>query len=311
MKYRTLGKTGLTVSILGFGGSSLGSVFRTIDEQDGIRAVHVAIDNGINLIDTAPFYGLTRGETVLGKALRDIPREKYVLATKVGRYGSEFSEFDFSGTRVTRSVDASLSRLGVEYIDIIQVHDMEFGNIDTIVYETIPALRKIQSAGKARYVGVTGLPMKLFRYVLERTEVDTVQSYCHFCLNDASLTDAIPFFQSKNVGLVNSAPLAMRLLSLDGPPAWHPAPAVLKAKCKEAALFCHKQGSDIARLALQFAVANPDVHATMLGTANSQRVLDNIRQIDEPLDHDLLNEVLNILRPVHNTTWMSGHPENN
>src|SRR5581483_3117831 len=183
MKYRRLGNTGLEVSTLGFGGSSLGSVFHEIDENEGIRTVHVAIDHGINLIDTAPYYGLTKAETVLGKALREIPREKYLLATKVARYGHKEEDFDFSADRVTRGIDESLERLGVEYVDFIQVHDMEFGSIDQIVAETIPALRKAQAAGKARYVGITCLPLKLFPLVMDRIDVDQIQSYCHYCLN--------------------------------------------------------------------------------------------------------------------------------
>src|SRR5215210_8392898 len=133
MKYRKLGDTGLDASILAFGGSSLGGEFGEIDESKGIRAVHVAIENGINLIDTAPYYGRTTAETVLGKALREIPREKYLLATKVGRYDKDQDGFDFSAEGVTRSVDESLERLGVDYVDFIQVHDLEFGSIDQIV----------------------------------------------------------------------------------------------------------------------------------------------------------------------------------
>ena len=155
MKYRPLGRTGLEVSVLGFGGSSLGNAFREIDDSEGIRTVHVAVDNGINLIDTAPYYGLTKAETVLGKALREIPREKYLLATKVARYGYKEKDFDFSAERVTRSVDESLARLGVDYVDFIQIHDMEFGSIEQIITETIPALREVQAAGKARFVGIT------------------------------------------------------------------------------------------------------------------------------------------------------------
>ena len=153
MKYRPLGRTGLEVSVLGFGGSSLGNAFREIDDSEGIRTVHVAVDHGINLIDTAPFYGLTKAETVLGKALREIPREKYLLATKVARYGYKEKDFDFSAERVTRSVDESLARLGVDYVDFIQVHDMEFGSIEQIVTETIPALRKVQAAGQGALRG--------------------------------------------------------------------------------------------------------------------------------------------------------------
>ncbi len=135
MEYRTLGKTGLDVSILSFGASSLGSVFRPINEEDGIRAVHVALDRGVNFIDCSPFYGLTRAETVLGKALKD------VLATKVGRSGENV--FDFSAERVMRSVDESLARMGIDYIDVIQCHDIEYGSLDQVVEETLPALRPV------------------------------------------------------------------------------------------------------------------------------------------------------------------------
>lgn len=311
MKYRTLGRTGLEVSILGFGGSSLGGAFRDVDESEGIRTVHVAIDSGINLIDTAPFYGLTKAETVLGRALREIPREKYLLATKVARYSYKEKDFDFSADRVTRSVDESLARLGVDYVDFIQVHDMEFGSIEQIIHETIPALRKVQAAGKARFVGITCLPVKLFRQVIEQVEVDQVQSYCHYCLNDTALAGLLPLFQEKGIAVFNSAPLAMRLLSDEGTPDWHPASPEVKARCAEAARYCRECGSSLAKLALQFSVANPDIPTSIVGTANPARILQNIREIEEPLDGELLAGVLEILKPIHNLTWQSGRPENN
>ena len=311
MQYRKLGKTGLDVSVLAFGGSSLGSVFKEIDESEGIRTVHLAIDHGINLIDTAPFYGLTKAETVLGKALRDIPREKYLLASKVARYGYKEADFDFSPERVTRSIDESLTRLGVDYIDFIQVHDMEFGDMDYIINETIPALKKVQETGKVRYVGISSLPLKLQRYVLERTEVDQIQSYCHYCLNDTQLDDFLPFLEERGVAIFNSAPLAMRLLSDEGPPDWHPASPELKAKSAEAALYCRERGSNIGKLALQFSVANPLIPTSIVGTASPKRILQNIQEIEEPLDEKLLAGVLEILRPVHNISWPSGRPENN
>ncbi len=201
MKTRKLGNTGLDVSILSFGGSSLGGAFRDIDESEGIRTVHTAIDHGINLIDTAPFYGLTKAETVLGKALREIPREKYLLATKVARYGYNQEDFDFSAERVTRSVDESLARLGVEHIDFIQVHDMEFGDMEQIVNETIPSLKAVQATGKVRFVGISSLPLRLQKYVLDRTSVDQIQSYCHYCLNDTALAEMLPYYREKGVAI--------------------------------------------------------------------------------------------------------------
>ena len=311
MNYRVLGATGVKVSALAYGGSSLGSEFRPIDEAEGIRSVHVALDHGINLIDTAPYYGRTTAETVLGKALKGVRRDRYVLATKVARYGKTADEFDFSADRVKRGVDESLARLGVDHVDFIQVHDMEFGSIDQIVSETIPALREIQKAGKARFVGITCLPVKLFRQVMDRVAVDQIQNDCHYCLNDTALADILPYLKEKNVGIFNSAPLAMRLLSNEGPPDWHPAPALLKQKCAEAAALCRSRGTDLGRLALRFAMDNPDIHTHIVGTASSKRVLENIADAEAPLDRELLGEVLAILAPAHNLTWASGRPENN
>jgi L-galactose dehydrogenase len=311
MEYRVLGRTGLKVSALAYGGSSLGSAFRSINEAEGIRSVHVAVDRGINLIDTAPYYGATTAETVLGKALRTVPRDKYYLATKVARYGPDIKDFDFSAARVTRSVDESLARLGVDYIDFIQVHDMEFGDVRQIVDETIPALQKLKATGKIRFVGISCLPIPLFRRVLDQVDVDQIQSYCHFCLNDTSLADLLPYLNAKQLAIFNSAPLAMRLLSNEGAPAWHPAPAQLRAKCAEAAAHCRARGSDLSKLALQFSVSDPRIPTTILGTANPTNVEQNLRTIEEPLDRELLAEVQAILAPVHNMTWPSGRPENN
>ncbi len=309
MEYRMLGKTGLKVSVLSYGASPLGSVFREVDEAEGIRTVHTALDLGINFIDVSPYYGLTRAETVLGKALRGIPRTQYVLATKVGRYGD--AAFDFSAARVTASVEESLRRLNVPYIDLIQCHDIEFGDLDQVVNETIPALRRLQQQGKVRFIGITGLPLKIFRYVLERTDVDSILSYCRYALNNTQLADLIPFLQEKQVGIINGSPLSMGLLTNRGAPAWHPASQEIRETCARAAAFCREQGVDIAKLALQFALANPNIHTTLVGTANPENIRKNVAWMEEPLDEELLAQVQRILAPIHNQIWPSGRPENN
>lgn len=311
MIYRTLGRTGLQVSALAFGGSSLGSVFRQVTEAEGIRAVHTALDLGVNLIDTAPYYGATTAETVLGRALRSVRRDCYLLATKVARHGPEPKDFDFSAARVTASVDESLARLGVDHIDFIQVHDIEFGRMEQIIGETLPALFAVRDAGKARFVGISGLPLRLFRAIIDRVAVDQVQSYCHYTLNDTTLADLLPYLREKGVALFNSAPLAMRLLSDEGPPAWHPAPAALRARCAEAAAHCRARGASLGRLALQFSVSHPGIPTHIVGTASPDRVRENVRDALTPPDPELLREVQRILAPVHNLTWPSGRPENN
>lgn len=308
MKYRKLGNTGLDVSVLSYGASPLGSVFRNIDENAGLETVFQALDLGINLIDVSPYYGLKRAETVLGKALKQVSRERYYLATKVGRYGD--AEFDFSADRVIRSVDESLARLNIDYVDIIQCHDIEFGDLDQVVCETLPALEKIREAGKARLIGITGLPLHIFKYVLDRTDVDTVLSYCHYALNDQSLADLIPFLKSKNVGIINASPLSMRLLTQEGPPEWHPAPKEIKEACAQATAFCKEKGVDIAQLALQFSLQHEGIATTLVGTASKENLKKNVSWASQPMDEALLDEVLKILAPIHNKTWPSGRPEN-
>jgi len=309
MEYRPLGQTGLRVSCLGFGASSLGSVFRTVDETDAIRAVHTALDLGINYFDVSPYYGLTAAETVLGKALRTVRRDRYHLATKVGRYGPE--KFDFSAPTVTASVDESLSRLGVDHVDVIQCHDIEYGDLDQIVDETIPALREVQARGKALHVGITGLPLAIFEEVIERTRVDTILSYCHGSINDFSLGGLIPWLEEKGVGIINASPLSMGLLTRRGPPDWHPAPAPIKKACAEAAAYCHSRGVDIARLAMQYSLADSRIQTTLVGTASAENIKKNVEWIEEPLDEEPIAEVRKILAPIEDCTWIEGRPENN
>jgi len=310
MEYRALGRTGLKVSALSYGASPLGGVFGEIDESAGIACVRRALDLGINYIDVAPYYGLTRAETVLGKALRGVPRDRYFLATKVGRYGAEPRDFDHSAGRVLRSIDESLGRLGVDYVDVIQCHDIEFVRLDQIVEETIPALRRARDAGKARFIGITGLPLHAFRHVLDRVEVDTVLSYCHYSLNDSSLEHLVPYLKSRGVGIISASPLSMGLLTHGGMPSWHPADRRIKEACARAAAHCRARGADLSKLAVQFSVSNPDLATTVVGTSHAEKIEKNVRWAAEPVDRELLAEVLEILRPVKNRAWQQGIPEN-
>lgn len=309
METRKLGKTGLEVSILGYGASSLGGVFGEVRESDGVACVHRALELGINFIDCSPYYGLTKAETVLGKAFQGVPREDYILATKVGRYGE--NDFDFSRARVLRSVEESCARLGVDAIDIIQCHDIEYVQLRQIVDETLPALRELQTQGVVRFVGVTGLPLRTLRWVAERAPLDTVLSYCRYTLCDTGLAEELSFFESLGIGVISASPLAMGLLTEAPPPPWHPAPQEIQDACTRAAAFCRERGKNISRLALQFAVKNPAIATTLVGTAQAEQIEQNVRWMEEPLDEELLARVLEILHPIHNRSWPSGRSENN
>ena len=303
----------MRVSNLGFGASSLGGVFHDIREAEGIEAVHVAVDNGINFIDVSPYYGHLKAEIVLGKALKEIPRDKYYLSTKVGRYGRDGKNFwDYSAERVTASVYESMERLNIDYIDLINVHDVEFqgdlpGGLQKVVDETLPALVKLRKKGVVGHVGITDLQPENLKWVIEHSEpgtVESVLSFCHYCLNDEMLLDYLDFFEQQGVGVINASPFSMGLLSQRGAPDWHPAPEALKEACRKATEYCDRQGYPIDKLAIQYSTAlNPRIATTLFSSANPKNVLKNIGYVNEPFDAQLAQKVQEIIGDQMRVRW--------
>ncbi|MBS0263865.1 MAG: aldo/keto reductase [Planctomycetes bacterium] len=309
MQCLPLGKTGLKLSRLSFGASSLGQEFRPVDLNEALRSVRVALELGMNFIDTSPYYGRGMSECLLGVALRDVPRDSYYLGTKLGRFAQ--SHFDFSARRVVESIDISLSRMGVDYLDIALCHDIEFVEMSQIVEETLPALRKVQQQGKVRYVGISGYPMNIFRYVLDRTDLDVILSYNHYTLQNTMLADLVPYLKQKGVGIMNAAPFSARLLTNTPLPPWHKATPEVRATAQKAAEHCARNGVDIAQLAVQFSLNNPDLATCIIGSANPDNVRKWVDWSEQPIDQKLLTEVLEILKPIHNWYYIEGRPENN
>ena len=312
MNYTELGKTGMKISQLSFGASSLGSVFHDTKLGESIQAVEAAIEGGINFIDVSPYYGYYKAEQVLGQALKGIPRQKYFLSTKVGRYGQDgHNTWDYSAERVTRSVYESMERLGIDHIDLINVHDIEFqshmeGGLQKIVDETLPALCELKRQGVVGHVGITDLQLENLRWVVEHTERGTVESvlnFCHYCLCDDALNDYLDFFEQHGVGIVNASPLSMGLLSQRGVPGWHPAPKALVEACQRAASHCNERGYAIERLAVQFSVSNPRIASTLFSSANPDNVRRNIAWANEQPDWQLVKEVKDIIGDQQRVTW--------
>ena len=313
MVYNEIGKTGMRVSNLGFGASSLGGVFHGIREEEGIQAVHVAVDNGINFIDVSPYYGHLKAETVLGKALKEIPREKYYLSTKVGRYGKDgVNTWDYSAKRAKESVYESMERLNVDYIDLINVHDIEFqadleGGLQKVVDETLPALVELRDKGIVRHVGITDLQPENLKWVIEHSEkgvVESILNFCHYSLNDTLLADYLGFFELQGIGVINASPFSMGLMSQRGAPEWHPATKALKKACAKAAAYCQEKGYPIDKLAIQFSTSlNPRIATTLFSSANPQNVLKNINYVNEPMDEQLVREVQAIIGDQMFVRW--------
>lgn len=309
MQLRPLTGTDLQLSVLGFGASSIGQEFRQVDLGEALRSVEVALDGGVNYIDTAAYYGRGMSELLLGRILPGLPRESFVLSTKLGRYAPQ--HFDFSARRVAESVDLSLERMRLEHLDIVLCHDIEFVDMRQIVDETLPALRQQVAAGKVRYIGVSGYPMKMFRYILEHAEVDVILTYNHYTLQNDMALELLPICEQKNVGVINAAPFSARLLS-DAPlPVWHKATPEVREVAQAAAEHCRRRGTEIAKLALQYSLAHPGFASCVTGSANPERVRQWLQWIEEPLDEELVHEVKQILKPIHNWVYCEGRPENN
>ena len=307
MQYRRIGKTAMEVSALSFGASSLGGVFHSIKEQEAIEAVFMAIDCGMNFIDVSPYYGHYKAETVLGKALKQIPRDKYYLSTKVGRYGKDgVNTWDYSAKRAVESVFESMERLNVEHIDLINVHDIEFANLEQVAKETVPALVELREKGVVSYVGITDLQLENLKWVIENVEegsIDSILNFCHNCLNDDKLTDFLDFFEERGIGVINASPLSMGLLSQRGIPDWHPAPKPLVEACSKAAEFCTEQGYPIEKLAIQYSIQNPRIASTLFSSANPQNVKRNVEWVMEPIDMQLVEKVREIIGNQFRVSW--------
>jgi L-galactose dehydrogenase len=301
MEFRTLGNTGLKVSRLGFGAAPLGNEYGGISNCEVEQAIHLAIDSGINFFDTAPYYGRTLSETRLGEALKG-RRHEVVLATKCARY--DLAGFDFSADRVTRSVDESLKRLQTDYLDIFHIHDVEFGDKRQIIDETMPAMRRIQASGKARFIGITGLSLRMLREISAEAPVDCMLTYCRYNLlnTDAATMDPI--------GLINASPLHMGLLTPAGPPAWHPAMPIVRETARKIVDFCQERGVSVTDLALQFTLSNSNIATTFTGISTSDEVRRNLKAIEGTPDPEILREIEVIAQPARGRIWRAGRPEN-
>ena len=307
MEYRKIGRTGMKVSALSFGASSLGSVFRETKECEAVAAVHTAVEGGMNFIDVSPYYGHYKAETVLGKALREIQRDKYYLSTKVGRYGQDgVNTWDYSARRATESVYESMERLGVDHIDLINVHDIEFADLHQVVDETLPALVALREKGVVGHVGITDLQLENLQWVIDHVAPGTVESilnFCHFTLNDDKLLDYLDYFEQRGIGVINASPLSMGLLSRRGVPAWHPAPKSLVDACRRAVEYCDAKGYPIEKLAMQYSVSEPRIATTLFSSANSENVAKNIVFVSEQPDWELIGEVKRIIGDQQRVSW--------
>jgi len=230
---------------------------------------------------------------------------------EVGRY-EEGS--DFSGKRVEKSVLESMERLGVDYIDVMQCHDMEFAqNLDVVINEAIPVLQEYKRKGLIGHIGVTGLPLAVIDYVLEQTnyEVDTVLSYCNYTLNNVNLSQFLPGWKARDLGIIQGGAMSMGLLTPQGPQDWHPAPDLIKKICRDTVKLAEYLGGDILKLAFQYTHSNQDAATCLVGITSVEQLENTLRWANEPIDQYLLDEIEESLAIIKNKIWVEKGSEEN
>ncbi len=295
---------GPSVSAIALGGASLGGVYDEVPQAQADAVVIAALESGINLIDVAPYYGLTRAETALGQALKGVPRDDYVLMTKVGRYGDK--TWNFSREATLRSLDESRSRLGVDRIDVLQCHDIEHGDRRQLLTEALPTLLELKSQGVIGQVGITGYDLGVLETVAAEAAVDTVMAFCTYTLQDQRLAATARRLSERGIAVFNASPLGMGLLTDRGPPEWHPAHATVWAAAAEAARRCRDLDADISVVALQFALQTASevgFASTVIGMSRADNLRRNIEALTTPIRPEVLAAVEDALTPVRDIGW--------
>lgn len=307
MEYKPLGRTGLMLPKMGFGSGQFGDMYGDTDQKNCDDAVAMAIDNGINYFDVAPSYGPEGlAETRLGKALKGHDRTRLIVNTKLGRWdhgivGDPVYDYDFSPKRIRSELENSLKRLGTDYVDVYQVHDVNnCKQLDYIVNETIPEMVRLKEEGKIRFIGVTGAYLDTLKYLVDRSEsVDAVLSFCRYNLVDTTLKGYFSDLQqSRGLGLINASVLYMGMLTPNVKTLVHWRGKKLIKQLTEAVekadSLCRKAGSNIAEQALLFGFGFDEAASTLVGMGRPSSLERNLKLLEKPRDLQLEAELLAI-----------------
>ena len=312
---RPLGNTGLEVTALGFGGATVGGFGKAMPEETASNTVREAHRAGLRLFDTSPYYGYGRSEHRCGHVLRDMPRDSYVISTKVGRCleplrpgeptgglrpgGLPFRPvFDYSYDGAMRSYEQSLARLGVGLVDILLIHDVDaftHGSEDdarrwfeTALDGAWRALRELRRNGDVKAIGVGLNDVSWCCRFLEAAEFDCVLLAGRYTLLDQSaLPDLLPKCVARNVGMIVGGPYNSGILAT-GPVKgarydYTTAPADVVDRVKRLAAICGTYGVPMQAAALQFPLSHPSVSTVIAGAATPGEVAANVEFMNFPI----------------------------
>ena len=313
MRTRVIGR-GLPLSELGLGTSPFGNLYRETTDAATAAATSAAWDAGIRYFDTAPHYGLGLAERRLGAALRDRPRDDYVISTKVGRDlvptpenasqldenfvvpATHRREFDFSRDAILRSVDQSLDRLGVDDIDILYLHDPDH-HWEQASTTGMAALEELRDQGVVRAIGAGMKETGMLTEFVRRCDVDVVMLAGRFTLLDQSaLDDLLPLALERGIavvaaGVYNSGLLSQEVVPADAHYEYEPAPPELIARARAIADVCRSHGATLPEAAVQYPLRHPAVVSAVLGARDGAQAKGGVARYSAELPADLWSEL--------------------
>jgi len=294
---KVLGSTGLEVTRLGLGCASLGRLEGEGAQEQATQVVQRALSLGLNLFDTAPLYGAGRSETLLGEALKGVPRDRYVLASKVGRLIRSPEEierlpadqrravyFDFGYDAVMRSFEESLGRLQVDRIDVLHIHDPD-RHYEEALKGAYPTLDRLRREGVIRGVSAGMNQWEMLARFARDGEFDCfLLAGRYSLLEQGALDELFPLCLEKNIGILaggtyNSGILA-KAGQADATYNYREPPPEIVARAQAMQAVAEDHGVDLKAAASQFALAHPAVTCIIPGTRFADRVEENFRMIE-------------------------------
>lgn len=307
-----LGSSGLAVTRLGLGCAAIGGLYGDIPDEQAVQVVHRAFQLGLNLVDTAPLYGAGKSEKRLGLALKEVPRDSYILASKVGRIlvpteagesdGGIFENpppfkpvFDYSYDGVMRSFEDSLKRLGVDRIDILHIHDPD-DHWEEAISGAYPALERLRSEGviSAVSAGMNQWEM-LARFAREGDFDCFLLAGRYSLLDQSSLDELLPLCVEKNIGIMAGGTYNSGILAKGAQPGakynYGEAPPEIIAKAKGLEEVAARHQVDLKAAASQFVFAHPAITTIIPGTRQPDRVSENFNLLKEEIPADFWAEL--------------------
>jgi D-threo-aldose 1-dehydrogenase len=318
---RPLGRSGLTVSTLGFGAAPLGDLYGEIDDQTAIDAIVRALELGVSLIDAAPLYGHGLAEHRVGTAIRRFDRSQIEISTKVGRYmdprrgrgdGSGYhggqphaAVIDYSRDGTLRSVEQSLLRLGTDRIDILLIHDVDVwthgkDGFDQRYREAMegayPALHRLRAEGVVKAIGIGVNEADVCARFARAGDFDAMLLAGRYSLlEQPALDEFLPLALEKGIGVMLGGVFNSGILATGPIPGakynYRDAPPEILAKVARIQQVCADHGADLATAALQFALGHPAVSSLVLGATSPQEVARNLAGLTTPIAPTLWSDL--------------------